>query len=234
MTSRCQSGFTLLELVAAMAIVAVLFLVLSGSLSKISSSSVNVRCVNHLRQSGGALVRFAADHNGRIPGRAFVEDGESMEWHRVLIRKGYVEATIRPRGSSGSRSSPIFYCPGFTPVGPQESIHAFRRYGMRVWAPPGKSFDDTRLLPLTSIREPANFFLLADSYYTGDRSQGYQIMPGSAAWRVHLRHGGGTANALFADGRVAAKDASYFERLHETESDYNGDYGARPFTIQRD
>lgn len=101
---------------------------------------------------------------------------------------------------------------------------------MRNWVPPGDGWtlnDFTRLLSLHAIEEPGDFFLIADSYFSDQESQGYQIVQGAPKWRIHFRHGG-KAHALFADWHAEAKDRDYFTNLPARQS-YGGSTDNRPF-----
>ncbi|HWL54987.1 MAG TPA: prepilin-type N-terminal cleavage/methylation domain-containing protein [Chthoniobacteraceae bacterium] len=224
-----KAAFSLVELLVGIVVIAVLASLVLAAALRMGASSRNAECLSRLRQVGGALFRFANDHNGKIPGRAFQAEGESapIVWHRILVSAGYVQAVTSPPGD-GTPSSPIFYCPSFYPKGPAVSIHAHMRYGMRVWAPPGKLSSDTELLPLSAIAVPSGFFLVADSYYTARKSQGYQITHGSRDWTVDLRHSG-TSNTLFADGHIEAKGADYFESLPLYQGQYGAGRGHLPF-----
>ncbi len=221
---RTRSGaFTLIELLTVIAIIGILSALAMVAIGKARESAKRATCTSNLRQIGMALHLCANDHKNSIPTRAYkdAEDTGDGSWHRWLIKAGYVTPDYKP--SSGLTTSSIFYCPSWFPTRPQDSINNQYRYGMRVWAPPGEAFSD-KLMPLTCLENPADFFLIADSYYTNTGYQGYQIRQGSTAWRVHLRHGN-RANTLFADGHVAAKDRAYFASVPERQASYGESAG---------
>ena len=61
-TPRRTGGFTLVELLIVVAIVAVLLGILLPSLGRATEMARRVRCVSNLRQVGQAMIAYAADH----------------------------------------------------------------------------------------------------------------------------------------------------------------------------
>ncbi len=221
-----HAAFTLIELLAALAVASVLILLISFGVGSARKQMQNATCVQRLRALGGALFAFAGDHQGRLLPRShglYREEGEEnipeidRPWVNRLIRENYA-------------SPDILYCPAFTPfrndnaATPLPVKGKYQTYGLRVWTLPGTvGFwpDKTReeLKPLSAIENPADFFIVADSIWTHPAylSQGYGLTPGLDSEQfVHLRHAG-RANALFADGHVEAKPASYFAELHKPD-----------------
>ena len=62
-----RAGFTLVELLVAIAIIAVLAAMLLPSLARAKSLSRRMACVSNLRQLGLAIQAYAQDYNGRMP-----------------------------------------------------------------------------------------------------------------------------------------------------------------------
>lgn len=60
-----QSGFTLVELLAVLAIVAVLIALLTSGVMAARERAKDVVCMARLRLLGTAFAQFAQDHNGR-------------------------------------------------------------------------------------------------------------------------------------------------------------------------
>lgn len=227
LTSRAVCGFTVTELLATIAVMGVLAALLLTSIGRVKQKAQTAQCTSHLKQLGGALFAYAADFNGKIPPR-FADDIPSDEprgWPARLLKLGYLG------------NPDILFCPSFFPRNNAEAIHkptikdASQTYGMREWIAPGTELNLANLRrhkPLNAIREPADFFLIADSFWaaSGWRSQGYAISPakgGNSEQSIHLRHSK-MANALFADGHVEAKPGSYFLELSapERQADYMG------------
>ncbi|HWL53787.1 MAG TPA: prepilin-type N-terminal cleavage/methylation domain-containing protein [Chthoniobacteraceae bacterium] len=208
-------GFTTLELVATLTAVAVLAALLFPVFGMMRRRSEEVRCMSNLKGVGNSLFAYVADHRGKLLPRyaGDVAASEPKGWPYRLISMGYV---TDPR---------ILFCPSYFPRNVEEAHYkptnsnASQTYGMRLWVVPGQKYvkeNQEAHKPLSAIREPSDFFLVADSYWVAEnwRSQGYGITPSKAKSEqaVHLRHGG-KANALFADGRVEAKPGDYFRDL---------------------
>jgi len=62
-----RRGFTILELLVVIGIMAVLFTLVVSSLSRVRNSAQAVSCANNERQIYGAMITFANDHNVYLP-----------------------------------------------------------------------------------------------------------------------------------------------------------------------
>lgn len=65
-----RSGFTLVELLVVMGIIAVLVGVLLPALRRARESAQRVQCLSNMRQISNAMISFAMDHKGLMPAAA--------------------------------------------------------------------------------------------------------------------------------------------------------------------
>lgn len=223
---------------AVVAIVASLFFPLARGFQEQGKLS---RCTNNLQQIGVALLAYAADNGGNLPPRSLgllrptgvsKPPGDERTWAQRLYKFGYLT------------NPDAFYCPSFFPKSNAEARRkveagASEIYGYRVWITPGEDWQGEAReehRKLNAIKEPADFFLVVDSFWTADgwESQGYSITPASQEQLVHLRHRN-QANTLFADGHVALKGAGYFDEvtLPQKQQEYGGEKRRR-FYVKED
>src|SRR5688572_25967049 len=64
---RRKTGFTLVELLVVMAILAILLALILGVLARARASASAVQCCAHLWQIGLALQLYAGDNAGKLP-----------------------------------------------------------------------------------------------------------------------------------------------------------------------
>jgi prepilin-type N-terminal cleavage/methylation domain-containing protein/prepilin-type processing-associated H-X9-DG protein len=93
-------GFTLVELLVVLAIVAVLAAMLLPALFGTLGAAENVRCCNRLRTIGGAYHEYIADAGGVWPPMISPERPEAM-LRRIRTATGLVPAPARPAADWG-------------------------------------------------------------------------------------------------------------------------------------
>lgn len=81
-----RSGFTLIELLLVIAIIAILISLLAPSIGSALEKAREVQCKNNLRNIGGAMMAYAADHEGRLPGSVGSGTG-NRDWQRSFMGK---------------------------------------------------------------------------------------------------------------------------------------------------
>jgi prepilin-type processing-associated H-X9-DG protein/prepilin-type N-terminal cleavage/methylation domain-containing protein len=79
---RCMA-FTLVEIVVAMIIIAIIAAMLYAAMGKISQSSRGVACISNLRAMSAAHAAYGADHQGQMIPCATPIKGK-LKWHNVL------------------------------------------------------------------------------------------------------------------------------------------------------
>ena len=127
-SNRAREGFTLVELLVVIGIIALLISILMPALTKARNQALAVKCGNQVRQIYMACLMFAQDNKGHLP-RASVGPGtdptgrldsertcafthqvlSNNEWGILDFNKGVLVPYI-PGGSDVRKDT--FYCPG--------------------------------------------------------------------------------------------------------------------------
>src|SRR5688572_28819211 len=79
---RKPRGFTLLELLIVIAIVAVLLGLLLGIAGQLRKAARSTACLSNLRQIVGGFQHYAANNNGRLPNPL----GADLSWEQLLLK----------------------------------------------------------------------------------------------------------------------------------------------------
>src|ERR1051326_3766980 len=79
-------GFTLVEMLVVIAIIAILAAMLLPAIVGAKLRAQRASCVNNLRETGLAFHIFATDHNGKLPMQVPAGDGGSAEVARAAGR----------------------------------------------------------------------------------------------------------------------------------------------------
>ena len=112
---RCRRGFTLLELLVVMAIIAILVSLLFSVITRAAIRARQAWCSSNLRQIGVGLTLFSDAHGGRYPWQLSVSEGGSAEYNlQGMIHGGtFLRSTAAFLVASNDLSSPrIVSCPG--------------------------------------------------------------------------------------------------------------------------
>ncbi len=231
---RASHGFTLVELLVVIGVIALLVAMLLPALQKARSHARAVQCMSNLRQVGLALNMYANDNRLAIAHRMSSFNGDSHVWYQFLTG-GSVSGIVYLPGPDDWKeySNTVYRCPEMEYPGlyaPSAWIHS--TYGMR-----GKGVNDPVLssisvpgttmyaIHLNRIRETTTYPLVFDTsamddyrYQLGGRDWdpesisrgggGPWVNQATGVWLVHA----GKANGLFADFHVEPCDGVQLQR----------------------
>ena len=232
-------GFTLVEILVVIAIIAVLAAFLFTALSRMQEAGNAAKCVSNLRQLGSQFASYLPENNYKIPYYS-VGGGGDYTWIN------YVDASTDPVPPSAK----VSVCPSCLP---KSYDGHYTTYGIdTASATPGfcRPPVPTITTPLFGfvlrrdsrvVDHPSRRILLADSIsvesgWTKNQQIAYiniSSAPGSDAGYVHFRHPGGRANFLFYDGSVRSMSPKDLKTLLSEEYGYGGPikYGDEKFQI---
>ncbi|MCC6423904.1 MAG: prepilin-type N-terminal cleavage/methylation domain-containing protein [Phycisphaerales bacterium] len=104
-----QNGFTLVELLVVIGIIALLISILMPSLNKAHQAANRIKCMSNLRQIGVALIQYSNDQKGYLPPtwsypNTLVYKGTTynpieLYWGQFLQIKGYLPGQDDPERS---------------------------------------------------------------------------------------------------------------------------------------
>jgi prepilin-type N-terminal cleavage/methylation domain-containing protein/prepilin-type processing-associated H-X9-DG protein len=224
--NRSRRGFTMVEMLVVITIVAVLTSMLLPSLSEGKRQARALLCRNHLKQLGQAVVLYCEEYNGYMMPLAYQDDWPVCYWWGTSARPmNYQKGFIYPFIDTTSKPESVFECPEqplgtYVPQGPGKqptSTYGYNGYYLCPPATPGWCYT-IGFRPwrrLDDITRADQVFMFADTLidWGGCAGNNCLLDPprifNGAGWDKNeapttcFRHNG-RANACFLDGHVEA------------------------------
>ncbi len=146
-----REGYTLLELLVVVGIIATLVGLLLPAVQKVRAAATRARSLNNLKQIDLAVHAFAASHDGRLPS---IEDG--VFWALLPYLDGG-DALVN------SDSGPHDFLPYLSPADPSLSADPPTQ-GLSSYAANAMAFQGVSVLPSTFLDGTSNTVAFAEHY----------------------------------------------------------------------
>ena len=210
-SSSGKRGFTLVELMVVIAIVAILTSILMPGLRTMREAANRVACASNLHQIGYALTAYAGDHNEFMPASSFNTVDMNLPQELMAITTGGPDARFEglgrllPRCGSYLDSPGCLYCPS------HRGEHTLERYV------------DSLQKPLGNVRAYANYHFRGDvntstgMRYRLDNEHSFLLVSDGLRTRSDFNHGNGL-NLLHGDLAIsffADVDSKLIKQLPE-------------------
>ncbi|WFB34667.1 type II secretion system protein [Kiritimatiellota bacterium B12222] len=182
---RRLHGFTLIEMLVVIAIIALLVTLLGGVTTRARNHSKKINCAGNLRQLGVVILSYATEHEGWLPAQG--NNPVFNSWsHLVFNYVGDSWPSINQRT--------IQLCPSAFDTYPDGKV--YRSYMMNF-----AGYNWKTATPIYNHTRPSMSVLLMDSAHRqgGDCYGGFK--GDDFLWTGDFRHSGGI-NTVFLDGHV--------------------------------
>lgn len=218
--SRSAWGFTLVELLVVISIIALLISMLLPALGNARQAARNIGCLNHVRQLGMAFISYHAQNRDTYPAWVYTNPDSSgvartnLRWTHLM--GDLMGIKIKPDTSAEYSYGyvpvrSVFVCPAW----PLKSVTAdqkiiesvgvcygynYQRLGLKNYLDASSSLAPVRI---GHLKKPSRQLVLTDARGSdGDPTNGWLLVQYGS--HIALRHGKEqSGNVSFADGHAA-------------------------------
>ncbi|WP_043582029.1 prepilin-type N-terminal cleavage/methylation domain-containing protein [Geminisphaera colitermitum] len=192
-----RRAFTLIELLAVIAIIGVLAAIVLAVLGNVRAKARQTQCLSNLRQLQMANILYANEHKGRF---VYVQSTANIPWHGDRTLTGYLD-----RGSGVSADiPPSMRCPDRIESGGHRS-YGYNFTNINLNLPTGAPKRSEIGLLQSEIPRPSQTLAFADAVdFQISRFQSNAYVAGDTN-RTHAaayRHGNDRINIAYWDGHV--------------------------------
>lgn len=208
--AKRKYGFSLLEILTAITLIAILATILVSVIANIHSRTEASKCVSNLRQIGTAALNWSMDNDGRIVPVFYPGDPDNAaslrNWTGLLAP--YM-GRIHNTPFVGTSELQIYVCP----LRPERFGYAYNYYYLS-WIQDHKGL--YQWTTMQELENPAKTVLMADSKDAATNRETF------SSWKPYLRYPSlakglkdsvsafdhnGMANVLWADGHVSSESS---------------------------
>ncbi|WFB35985.1 type II secretion system protein [Kiritimatiellota bacterium B12222] len=233
---RQCNGFTLIEMLVVIAIIALLTSLLSISVRSVLDKANTTKCMSNMRQIHVGILGYANDHNGSLPdnygsnpGNPDIPNADGKSWPDRIAP--YIDDKYDSAGNYISGSSPVFSCPARAVWGSEYTPYPLT-YGVNRNILINRLYTENgRRISIFELGSLADVVMVADSGQVNGLTAGPSIefayfehqweepmsligntdQPGNFKG-IRYRHKNNTAAVLlYADGHVGIAKANYTE-----------------------
>lgn len=199
-----RKAFTLIELLTVIAIIGILAAIIIPTVGKVRETARRAQCTSNLRQVGMAILAYADDQKGKLPGPLWANMetfGKGADTKLLGTRLAPYLGVTLPDDSQEIRQIPVLNCPSWQRVTTNEKGKAWKMAGTVLMQ--GGPYSGTAKPPFgDSTYTPAYLSYIA-SPSTAEAMTERETGTGSDAGVVKPVHGN-VRNRLYLDGHVKA------------------------------
>lgn len=216
-----RKAFSLVELLAAVAVVGILSALIVPTASRMLDNARETKCASNLRQLHQLFVGYAADFDGWLPPSIdqTPEGGRSKTWNLELQRVGLV-----PKSSKTSpvwQTTPVFLCPSMKQRDGKLNSDTPAAYAMNNLLGPNSRNKKEGIGRLCEAVSPSKTYLFFDGIYKtgGTEWSGIAYSSGNNVQWQPLHGDGARLKVLFLDGHVESRSTNTVQWLATNNTD---------------